>query len=103
MTVSVSDEGLGIPSRGAAARVREVLPRPSAARPREVGGTGLGLALAHEIVVAHGGRMGFESIEGHGSRFWFELPPNRHDSASIVCQKAHMCSLRPMLPLACSA
>ena len=37
-------------------------------------GIGLGLYLAREIVLAHGGDMGVESETGKGSRFWFTLP-----------------------------
>jgi signal transduction histidine kinase len=38
------------------------------------GGVGLGLYLAREIVLAHGGRIGVESAPGAGSRFWFTVP-----------------------------
>jgi two-component system, NtrC family, sensor histidine kinase KinB len=66
----VADTGVGIP-RDQQARVFERFFRvPRANQPP---GAGLGLAIAKEIVEAHGGRISVQSQEGEGSQFSFTL------------------------------
>jgi signal transduction histidine kinase len=67
----VSDTGSGIP----AADLPKVFERfYRGARENDGGGAGLGLAIAREVVEAHGGRIAVESAEGRGSAFTFTLP-----------------------------
>ena len=48
---------------------------------RHAGGAGLGLAIAREVVVAHGGRFDVTSKPGAGSTFQFTLPTVRKSEA----------------------
>jgi signal transduction histidine kinase len=70
--VTVVDHGLGI-RREHQERIFERFFR-GAAPEAGIGGTGIGLAVARDIVEAHGGTLGFRSAEGTGSTFWIELP-----------------------------
>lgn len=68
----VENDGEPIPPE-ALPRVFEPFYRSDAARDRQSGGTGLGLALVKETVALHGGTCGVENLS-HGVRFWVELP-----------------------------
>jgi signal transduction histidine kinase len=70
---SVTDTGTGIPKEHLQ-RVFDKFYRVSGVQPRTGGGAGLGLAIAREIVVAHGGQIDVTSEVGKGTTFGFTLP-----------------------------
>jgi len=71
--ISVEDHGPGIPKDEQRAVFRKFV-RGEAARNANVKGTGIGLALADNIVKAHGGSLELATEPGRGSRFTILLP-----------------------------
>lgn len=69
----VEDQGRGI-APDKLERIFERFQQGDASDSRDLGGTGLGLALCRSIVEQHGGRMWAESEVGKGSKFLFTLP-----------------------------
>jgi len=73
MLVSVEDHGLGVPEE-ARGQLFDRFFRVYHPKVKNIGGTGLGLALVKEIARVHGGRVWFDSVLGQGSTFTIELP-----------------------------
>jgi two-component system, OmpR family, sensor histidine kinase BaeS len=71
--LELSDTGIGI----AADDLEHIFKRfwrADRSRSRETGGTGVGLAIVRELVIAHDGRIDVQSVPGVGSSFRVTLP-----------------------------
>ena len=71
--LSVIDSGTGIPA-SELPKIFQRFHRIEGSRGRSFEGTGIGLALVHELVRIHGGSITVESKEGVGSRFLVNIP-----------------------------
>ncbi|MFC2008500.1 sensor histidine kinase [Chloroflexota bacterium] len=73
VSITVADTGPGIAADDLP-HIFEHFYKADRSRERSKSGSGIGLAIVKQIVEAHGGRVGVESVEGHGSAFLVTLP-----------------------------
>ncbi len=78
VSISIKDGGVGIPLVHID-KIFNRFYRVDKSRQRTMGGTGLGLALAKNIVEAHRGRIWAQSREGYGSIIFVTLPCENMD------------------------
>ena len=71
VVIEVSDSGIGIPADELPHVFEMYYQGESGVRAK---GSGIGLAIAHEIVEIHGGEIGVQSEEGKGTTFRVTLP-----------------------------
>ncbi len=71
--ITVEDNGIGIP-KDAQEHIFERFYRVDKSHSREIGGNGLGLAIARNAILMHRGSIQLESEEGKGTKFFVKIP-----------------------------
>ncbi|RIH62492.1 sensor histidine kinase [Streptomyces sp. SHP22-7] len=79
VVVAVADDGEGVPAADRE-RIFERFVRLDAARSRDDGGAGLGLAIARDVAVRHGGTLTVHDAPAGGALFELRLPGVHTDS-----------------------
>ncbi|SDU98897.1 hybrid sensor histidine kinase/response regulator [Pseudomonas mucidolens] len=78
--IEVCDTGIGI-AQEAQVKIFQPFTQAGAGITRQFGGTGLGLALTHNLCEAMSGRLSISSEAGFGSQFCADLPLSAHTPA----------------------
>jgi heavy metal sensor kinase len=76
LSITVSNTGPGIPAEHMH-RIFERFYRVDPSRSSETGGSGLGLSICREIVLAHGGHLHLESVPHALTSFLMEFPESK--------------------------
>lgn len=97
---SVSDTGVGVPPDQAAHLFERFYQAEATLSGEPRTGSGLGLSICKEIVEAHGGTIGVESVPGRGTTFHFTLPLAQPEADVVQRLEGRLAaSRRARLPL----
>jgi PAS domain S-box-containing protein len=85
---SVQDTGIGIPKERQKSIFKSFIQADNSTT-RNFGGTGLGLSISSSLCELMGSKLALESVEGKGSRFFFELELDVIESCSTLANQVH--------------
>jgi PAS domain S-box-containing protein len=73
LRIEVQDHGIGIPVEFQS-RIFEEFAQANSTNTRHNGGTGLGLNITKKLIEKMDGSIGYNTVPGEGTTFWFALP-----------------------------
>ena len=91
----VVDTGIGI-SPQQQVHLFESFSQADTSTTRKYGGSGLGLSICRRLVSLMGGKIGVESAEGKGAKFWFTVSA-RYSKDNMSCQLDDLKGMRILI------
>lgn len=86
VTIKITDTGIGIPPEDIPHLFQKFY-RVDSSDTREIGGTGLGLFIARQLIEANGGHIIVDSVYGKGSTFMVSLPRMENQKAAAIIKQ----------------